>query len=113
MGVVWHSLQQLTLFWDSSTNCLVHGRGCHYDAVGSNMRLRTTLSNAASDLMGLDLFEVLPIPMPFESMKLLHHGWCNPAYLRVQAHELNQSLIGTHFRLLTSTVVAKNPNASL
>ncbi|KAK1237290.1 hypothetical protein MKX08_002915 [Trichoderma sp. CBMAI-0020] len=75
------------------TNCLVHGRGCHYDAVGPNMRLRTTLSNAASDPMGLDLFEVLPIPMPFESMKLLHHG--------------------THFRLLTSTVVAKNPNASL
>ncbi|KAM0513722.1 hypothetical protein ACHAPE_007548 [Trichoderma viride] len=57
------------------------------------MRLRSTLSNAASDPMGLDLFEVLPIPMPFESMKLLHHG--------------------THFRLLTSTVVAKNPNASL
>ncbi|PON25013.1 hypothetical protein TGAM01_v206094 [Trichoderma gamsii] len=57
------------------------------------MRLRSTLSSATSDPMGLDLFEVLPIPMPFESMKLLHHG--------------------THFRLLTSTVVAKNPNASL
>lgn len=75
------------------TSCLVHGRGCHYDAVGPNMRLRTTLSNATSDPIGLDLFEVLPIPMPFESMKLLHHG--------------------THFRLLTTTVVAKNPNASL
>ncbi|KAL6900558.1 hypothetical protein GGI43DRAFT_405727 [Trichoderma evansii] len=75
------------------TNCLVHGRGCHYDAVGPNMRLRTTLSSAVLDPMGLDLFEVLPIPMPFESMKLLHHG--------------------THFRLLTTTVVAKNPNASL
>ncbi|KAL7965564.1 hypothetical protein HDV63DRAFT_414109 [Trichoderma sp. SZMC 28014] len=61
--------------------------------IGPNMRLRTTLSNTASDPMGLDLFEVLPIPMPFESMKLLHHG--------------------THFRLLTTTVVAKNPNASL
>lgn len=76
--------------WNSSTNCLVHGRGCHYDAVGVNMRLRPTLSNA-SDPMGLDLFQVLPIAMPFESMKLLHHGWCSLACLRVQAHELNPS----------------------
>ncbi|EHK25877.1 uncharacterized protein TRIVIDRAFT_198808 [Trichoderma virens Gv29-8] len=51
-------------------NRTVHGRDCHYDGAG-----------------------VLPIPMPFESMQLLHHA--------------------THFRLLTTTVVAKNPNSSL
>jgi hypothetical protein len=38
------------------------------------MRLRGTLSNGPQDIMGLDMFEVLPIPMPFESMQLLHHG---------------------------------------
>ncbi|KAM0255734.1 hypothetical protein ACHAQJ_005488 [Trichoderma viride] len=77
----------------SSTSCLVHGRGCHYDAESPHMRIRGTLSNAPPDFGGLDMFEVLPIPMPFESMQLLHHA--------------------THFRLLTTTVVAKNPNASL
>ncbi|UKZ74836.1 hypothetical protein TrVFT333_002506 [Trichoderma virens FT-333] len=74
-----------------STSCLVHGRDCHYDGAGVSTRRRGVLSGA--DIMEVDLFKVLPIPMPFESMQLLHHA--------------------THFRLLTTTVVAKNPNSSL
>ncbi|KAL6786359.1 hypothetical protein J3E68DRAFT_447289 [Trichoderma sp. SZMC 28012] len=69
----------------------VHGRDCHYDGAGVNMRRGGTLPGA--DIMEADLFNALPIPMPFESMQLLHHA--------------------THFRLLTTTVVAKNPNSSI
>ncbi|KAL6689668.1 hypothetical protein J3F84DRAFT_398957 [Trichoderma pleuroticola] len=69
----------------------VHGRDCHYDAAGVNMRRGGRLSGA--DMMEADHFKVLPIPMPFESMQLLHHA--------------------THFRLLTTTVVAKNPNSTI
>ncbi|KAL7928194.1 hypothetical protein V8C35DRAFT_285445 [Trichoderma chlorosporum] len=72
-------------------NPTVHGRGCHYDATGGNTQRMGMLSGG--DIIEVDPFKVLPIPMPFESMQLLHHA--------------------THFRLLTTTVVAKNPNSSL
>lgn len=108
-----HVLNSVSPYWASSTSCLVHGRGCHYDAVGLNIRLRGMLSGASPDIVGADMFKVLPIPMPFKSMQLLHHGeWLWNCCEREIIYELIL-LVATHFRLLTTTVVAKNPNASL